>query len=308
MTYRPDGAYFPSAYNSAPEDFNNETYQSGRKATVVKLREKIKGEDWNLSTFLGELPETLAFFEKTLKTVVQLFLSVRKGDMRGVRQLRKRSRKTKRPVGHERSQEVIASRWLEWRYAVQPLMYDLDDALKALNSSIVRPLYTRAVSGSSLQFNQRGRFGDSYGGVDFSREQQMSLRLGCYYRVNPDVQAFKRLGLLNPVATLWELFPLSFVVDWLIPIGDYLGSLDAMIGVQLLSSWESVAAQTKMATTGSLKPTYEVKMPDESWKRYYTRVPNPSLSLPLPTPSLSLNTSRFLDGLALTRMILLSGR
>lgn len=314
MVNRSDGSYFPSPYNSAPEDFDNETYQSDRKAVVVKLRDKIKGEDWNLSTFVGELPETLAYFEKTLKTVVSTYRAVRRGDMRSVRKLRKNGRKTvrpgrlNRPIGHEETQRELSSRWLEWRYAIQPLMYDLDDMLKALaNKAQIKPLWTRAVSGTQSKFRSRGRYGNAYGGIDFLRQHEMELRIGAYYRVNPDVQAFKRLGLLNPVATLWELFPLSFVVDWLIPIGQFLGSLDAMVGVQLLSSWESQTVKTEYTLTGG-SADGESKTPDTSRKRYYNRFIAPDLSLPLPQFKLSLNSSRFLDGLALTRSILLSGK
>jgi len=35
----------------------------------------------------------------------------------------------------------------------------------------------------------------------------------------------------NPIEWAWELIPFSFVVDWAIPIGEWLGSLDAMVGV-----------------------------------------------------------------------------
>lgn len=317
MIWRTNGAYFPSPINSAPEDFDNETYQSGRKGTVYKLRAKIKGEDWNLSTFLGELPEMLAYFEQTLNTVVKLYRSVKKGDFRDVRKIRKNGRKTRRPgranrpIGYEESQQMLASRWLEWRYAIQPLMYDLDGMLKAFaNKAAIKPLWTRVVSGSQFQFYEKRSVTQSYGGVNAYRDHKMALRLGCYFRVNPDTQALKRLGLLNPVATLWELFPLSFVVDWLIPVGEFLGSLDAMVGVQLLSSWESQTVITKMSYSGSLKPKPgdEIKEPDESFKRYYYRNNAPDFSVSFPRFKLSLNSVRFLDGLALTKSILLSGK
>lgn len=36
----------------------------------------------------------------------------------------------------------------------------------------------------------------------------------------------KLLGFTNPAAVLWEATPFSFVVDWFLPIGDYLKTLD----------------------------------------------------------------------------------
>jgi hypothetical protein len=39
------------------------------------------------------------------------------------------------------------------------------------------------------------------------------------------------LGLTNPLAVVWEKVPYSFVVDWFIPISDYLSTLDATQGL-----------------------------------------------------------------------------
>jgi hypothetical protein len=38
------------------------------------------------------------------------------------------------------------------------------------------------------------------------------------------------IGLTNPAEVAWELVPFSFVVDWAIPIGTFLGQLDASVG------------------------------------------------------------------------------
>jgi hypothetical protein len=36
----------------------------------------------------------------------------------------------------------------------------------------------------------------------------------------------RQLGLLDPLSVVWENIPYSFVVDWFIPIGDYLSMLN----------------------------------------------------------------------------------
>jgi hypothetical protein len=40
------------------------------------------------------------------------------------------------------------------------------------------------------------------------------------------------MGFLNPIEILWELLPLSFVIDWFLPIGTFLAALTADIGIQ----------------------------------------------------------------------------
>jgi hypothetical protein len=53
--------------------------------------------------------------------------------------------------------------------------------------------------------------------------------------------AFTSLGLTNPALVAWELVPFSFVVDWALPIGDWLSSLDAMLGYDSNNTWSSIS-------------------------------------------------------------------
>jgi hypothetical protein len=41
-----------------------------------------------------------------------------------------------------------------------------------------------------------------------------------------ELNTLGKLGLTNPLSAAWNLATLSFVVDWFIPIGDYLDALD----------------------------------------------------------------------------------
>lgn len=268
----------------------------------IRLMEKIKGEDWNLSTFLGELPETIQYFRKTINSAVDFYRAVKRGDLAGVKRAAKRALrragKDPRRELHRRGGQA-ADKWLEWRYAISPLVYDLDDALKVLYGKRNTIITRRSAGGASGQSRQ----------VISERERLVSLeakwqsRCVAYYRVSPSAEAFKKLGLINLAATLWELTPLSFVVDWLIPIGRYVGTLDAMMGVSVLSSTRSVSSfekdeRVQWGTNFSYTPySYTRKM--------YVRTVGVDFGFSLPTPSLSLNSSRFLDSLALSRKIML---
>jgi hypothetical protein len=46
------------------------------------------------------------------------------------------------------------------------------------------------------------------------------------------------LGITNPLLIAWEVVPYSFVVDWVLPVGTWLESLDALLGYQ--SAWTSI--------------------------------------------------------------------
>jgi len=42
------------------------------------------------------------------------------------------------------------------------------------------------------------------------------------------------MGLINPAEVAWELTPWSFVVDWFIPVGNFLEALTARAGVTFI--------------------------------------------------------------------------
>lgn len=48
---------------------------------------------------------------------------------------------------------------------------------------------------------------------------------------NPVMQLLSQIGLTNPAVLAWDVIPWSFVVNWVIPVGDWLESLDATVGL-----------------------------------------------------------------------------
>jgi hypothetical protein len=52
------------------------------------------------------------------------------------------------------------------------------------------------------------------------------------YKIDNDyLQRVSNVGLTNPLVVAWELVPFSFVVDWFLPLGDWLNGLDATMGL-----------------------------------------------------------------------------
>jgi hypothetical protein len=57
----------------------------------------------------------------------------------------------------------------------------------------------------------------------------------CFVRIdalpqNEAIISFVSSGITNPLLIGWELVPFSFVVDWFLPVGGWLESLDALLG------------------------------------------------------------------------------
>lgn len=51
-----------------------------------------------------------------------------------------------------------------------------------------------------------------------------------YELENPFVATLAQLGITNPAELIWELVPYSFVIDWFVPVGNYLSAFDAALG------------------------------------------------------------------------------
>jgi len=123
--------------------------------------------------------------------------------------------------------EQLASHWLAYRYAIQPLMLQIadiiellcekDKELKTTTGYVKATLYetnteyaTNMVSGSRQTFRIN---------------TQWNVRGAC--KLYPaaikasDDYGFK---LHDALSAAWELFPLSFVVDWFVNIGDWIAA------------------------------------------------------------------------------------
>lgn len=70
------------------------------------------------------------------------------------------------------------------------------------------------------------------------------VRKGCEVKIvykveNRTLASLNSLGLVNPLSLAWELLPMSFVVDWFIPIGGFLRQLTAPLGLEFTYGYET---------------------------------------------------------------------
>lgn len=202
---------------------------------------KIKNEKWSLGTFLGELPETQKYLKTVIPRIVNCYVAMKRKalDPRFWRNLVRRGKrfmKKRKLRGTRGGTGDMAQLWLEFRYAVSPMVYDYQDALNYLYDSALRMPIFRVSSGATDKWARVIRDPNGYNFAAFSAVQ---VRTTCYYSARAESDALKRLGLINLPAVLWELTPLSFVVDMVLPVGDFIGNFDAMVGVNVVSTTRS---------------------------------------------------------------------
>lgn len=195
----------------------------------MRLRSKIKGQKVNLGNFLAERNQTLSLFGDTAKRLANAVNALRaKRFADAFRHLRCPPSKRVNPS------KSLANNWLELQYGWLPLLDDCygasEELADAWNDQKKKTNYVRAAvkfrwaeSDVTSAGNQPGSVANRNAIMDFTR--------WCYYTVDYESSAFLgRVGLTNPLDIAWEATPWSFVVDWFLPVGRFLNTLDATLG------------------------------------------------------------------------------
>ncbi len=180
---------------------------------LTKLLNKVKGHSLNLGVALAEVDKLAKTVGDTILDLGRGFIYLSRGDFSRFARLFGAvppSRKT-----HRRLQSTdISGRFLEMRYAWEPAIND--EAAKAFEMissgpRVSRTKYTKRTGLSTV-------LATNYCDVPQKVEAQRSYIFEMY----EEMGVARQLGLANPASILWERMPMSFVIDWFIPIGTYL--------------------------------------------------------------------------------------
>jgi hypothetical protein len=235
-----------------------------RGRAVNEALNSLKEQKLNLAVAFGERKETARFVSETLQDAVGLMKAVRKKDIKALYQRLKSRRKRQRYAKEALEKAISAPSQLVLKnsYAVGPLMQDIYGGVELLNE---RDLADPKRYGVGVKKHVREKiYGEvelSHGfgqGTGFAIRQDTGMH-GCmvrldYYLENPLLRTLAQLGVTNPAELAWELIPFSFVADWVLPIGSYLGALDATLGLSFRSGTRSEITRLTHKWLGSSKP------------------------------------------------------
>lgn len=170
-----------------------------------------------------------------------------------------------------------ANLWLQYRYGIRPLISSTDAILRSLYRNI-RPLRktTRASSVVS-KAPSRTYVSTANGWYAYTIEERITESVECR-AMSIDEVATNRLpeyGLATKdLLTLpWELIPYSFVVDWFVNVGDYIGALanclypsalgSCLVQTTTISKYEAVVSQVGWGLGSNIT----VFSPNAGWVR-----------------------------------------
>jgi hypothetical protein len=132
---------------------------------------------------------------------------------------------------------------LEYQLGWRPLVQSIYDMIDVLQNPIKdQQIRARAqISGLERYDYQVGEYGQHYD----EWSGAFRVQLGCSVRVsNPNLLLANQMGLVNPVAWIWELTTLSFVVDWIVNVGDVISSWSDFVGFDVLNPYVTYSGVT----------------------------------------------------------------
>jgi hypothetical protein len=209
-----------------------------RSRTLLKL----KDSSVNLGQMYAERKQAARMIGETAINLAKCMTSLRTGDYaaaaraigvepprRAVNRYRKEFNKD---YGRNQS-KAIANGWLGLQYGWKPLLSDIFGACEAIANSQYAPIRSRVI-GKAKTVVERTKVITDANRITLTSVETIEYirKYTVYFQMKNEVNhTMSAMGVTNPLLLVWELLPYSFVVDWFIPIGNYLSSFDATVGL-----------------------------------------------------------------------------
>lgn len=218
-------------------------------AIVTSVAAKANQGDADILTLLAEAPMTIATALAGIAKVGEMSKDLRTLDIKKSRisrsvlqkwrrahwdHLKKRVPKKRTPrqlferyeaaatslAGELLDATAIVNLW--WRYDLRPNLYSLDDHIQHMENMIMDNGRRRYRDKVTIPFDMPTMPGFTWEGEAYYEDRYTCIR---HYYTSDWLSKVKRSLTTDKVVTLWELLWGSFMVDWLINVGDVLGAM-----------------------------------------------------------------------------------
>lgn len=207
--------------------------------SVVKALNKLKRQDIHLGNFFVEADKTIEMVTGAVKTItyqVKRFRGSNPAFWRAV---------AKWETGNLKRSDwcKIPSSWLALQYGWLPLLSDVWGGIHHLTALSREDVPLISVDAYVKDRVEVQTFPVSInGGSKATTTWECKRKTSCaltYVPENWDLAELSSLGLANPLEWAWERMPYSFVVDWFLPIGNWLGALTGDLGFTFFTGSQS---------------------------------------------------------------------
>ncbi len=255
-----------------------------RNEAITKSLNDIANQKANIGENLATLGQTVRMFKNPLIAYEKAVNSYFKN-----KSLLPFLQKSYRQLRRDGVSKAIAGKYLEYVYGFAPLMSDIYGIAELAKEAGKKPLF---LSGKGTAHRDLASSNLTYSNASADQDETMALeataktRAILWAKLSSDWSATRvlnQLGLTNPASLIWELVPMSFVVDWVLPIGPVLSALTAPCGLDFVNGsisrrvsahggfsimyrpWNQSVALTNTPGTGSVDYEGYVRQEITSW-------------------------------------------
>lgn len=212
-----------------------------RNRIGTELMVKVADRKVDYGEALAEAKTTANHLARSASDLARVLLAARKGNWKKVSNILGLNPKRKA------LDKSAGNRWLEYQYGWLPLIGDIYDTYGLLTDGFRR---NRMVASSvrRLETTYTDDTGDRSDPTKtaLSHTTRVVDTAKVYYSIKESRLAYlSQLGLINPAEVAWAVVPYSFVVDWVLPVGDFLEALTARLGIDFIDGYYSSTVTSK---------------------------------------------------------------
>lgn len=212
------------------KDFKSFGVPFSEKCILGAYESSLSGT-YDALTELAELPETVRMFIDLIRDAAEAAQKCRN------REVEIRKLATKKAWTALRLSKALADLWLQYRYALKPIAYSIEDLGRTLlEYKRIFARFRDKVEGQ-VELPEIPNWATSSTGLNYT----IRCMIKNQYTAEGLVDSLLDVIKLNPFSTAWELVPLSFVIDWFVNIG------------QLITVWSSPDYSIQSKATYSVK-------------------------------------------------------
>lgn len=239
----------PSSGSLAPtEVYNRTVIAMAQRRCEVECKQKMLDTKLDMAETMVDIDKTVLLVAKRSMQVLRAWRHLRATNYRAAAKLL--GQKAKARWTHDTPANV----WLELQYAWLPLLSDIFGAVELTKSLLNKrrdvARVRRRVSDPLLL--DQVALPSEWGKTKYDYEARVDVEVQLRFKINDSNFALlSGLNLTNPLYIAWVGMPLTFVVDWILPIGDWLNSLTAPLGLTFLKGYRTTKSYGKITVSGT---------------------------------------------------------
>jgi len=272
---------------------------------ATRAWEQSNGHLADILVDIAEMRQTLHMFTRPTNAIQPL--------LRAINSTKAKNLKKLGDVG-KASITSAQNMWLQYRYGIRPLVSSVTGILKALDKkpSMKRQTFRGNYSLSKVN-SSPGTF-DTWStriGYNDDVSDVVQIRAGILMEESFDLSTSLGVDGAGLLSLPWEIVPFSFVADWFINVGSFLGGIVPFLQKHPAATWYTVTRQQsrvwKITSTAAVNPaSYTIVRPAQEIrtlflvsKKRVPGIPMPSIRLKPQALKNVLGDLRFLDAAAL---------